>query len=364
MKIKHVFPIAAFISCMVFVSCGQQQQGMPQAKYETMKVKTENRDLEKTFSATIRGRQDIEVYPEVSGKLTNLCVTEGQNVKKGQVLFIIDQVPYKAQVETARANVRAAEASLATAELNYKSEKNLFDKKVVSEYDLKTSENALLSAKAALAQAKAQLTIANNNLSYCSVKSPSNGVVGKLPYRLGALVGPSMPQALTTVSDNSEMYIYFSMPEKDAIETARQYGSLEKAVEDMPLISLKLSDGTVYSEKGKVETATGNISTSTGTISLRAKFPNANKFLISGATGSVIMPVSYKNVIVIPQEATYALQDKTVCYKVVDGKAKSQIINVSKISNGKEYIVLDGLKAGDEIVASGAGLVREGTQIK
>ena len=364
MKIKHVFPIAAITSCMVFVSCGQQQQSMPQAKYETMKVKAENRNLEKTFSATIRGRQDIEIYPEVSGKLTKLCVTEGQNVKKGQVLFVIDQVPYAAQVETAKANVRAAEASLATAELNYKSEKNLFDKKVVSEYDLKTSENALLTAKATLAQAKAQLTIANNNLSYCSVKSPSDGVVGKLPYRLGALVSSSMPQPLTTVSDNSEMYIYFSMPEKDAIETARQYGSLEKAVEKMPLISLKLSDGTIYSEKGKVESVTGSINTSTGTVSLRAKFPNNNKFLISGSTGSVIMPVAYNNVIIIPQEATYALQDKTVCYKVVDGKAKSQIISVSKTNNGKEYVVLDGLKAGDEIVATGAGLVREGTQIK
>ena len=201
-------------------------------------------------------------------------------------------------------------------------------------------------------------------MSYCSVKSPSDGVVGKLPYRLGALVGPSMPQSLTTVSDNSEMYIYFSMPEKDAIETARQYGSLEKAVEKMPLISLKLSDGTIYSEKGKVESVTGSINTSTGTVSLRAKFPNNNKFLISGSTGSVIMPVAYNNVIIIPQEATYALQDKTVCYKVVDGKAKSQIISVSKTNNGKEYVVLDGLKAGDEIVATGAGLVREGTQIK
>ena len=224
--------------------------------------------------------------------------------------------------------------------------------------------NALLTAKATLAQAKAQLTIANNNLSYCSVKSPSDGVVGKLPYRLGALVSSSMPQPLTTVSDNSEMYIYFSMPEKDAIETARQYGSLEKAVEKMPLISLKLSDGTIYSEKGKVESVTGSINTSTGTVSLRAKFPNNNKFLISGSTGSVIMPVAYNNVIIIPQEATYALQDKTVCYKVVDGKAKSQIISVSKTNNGKEYVVLDGLKAGDEIVATGAGLVREGTQIK
>lgn len=366
MNLKKKISLAATaICCYLFIGCGQQQQQQgAQAKLETMKVKTESRTLEKSFTATIRGRQDIEIYPEVSGKLTRLCVTEGQRVAQGQVLFVIDQIPYQASVETARANVKAAEAALATSQLNYNSQKKLFEERVVSSFDLQTAENNLKTAQASLAQAKAQLTIANNNLSYCSVKSPSNGVVGSLPYRLGALVGPSMPQSLTTISDNTEMYVYFSMSEKDIIDLSRKYGSLDDAIAQMPPVGLKLSDGSEYEEKGKVETASGVISSSTGTTSLRAKFPNANKFLVSGSTGSVVMPVDYKDIIVIPQAATFNMQDKTVCYRVVDGVAKSQIIEVSPISNGTEYIVLGGLKPGEEIIAKGAGLVREGTPVK
>ena len=348
-------------SCSNDDKSGQQQ--MPQASLETMTVKTESRTLDRTFSATIRGRQDIEVYPEVSGKLTRLLVTEGQHVSQGQVMFIIDQIPFQAAVQTSEANVKAAQAALATAQLNYTSQKKLFDENVVSSFDLQTAENSLLSAQAALAQAKAQLTIANNNLSYCSVKSPSNGVVGTLPYRLGALVSPSMPQSLTTVSDNTEMYVYFSMAEKDIIDLSRQYGSLDAAIGSMPPVYLQLSDGSRYDLPGIVETASGVISSTTGSSSLRAKFANPDRFLVSGSTGAIVMPTDYKDVIVIPQAATFNMQDKTVCYKVVDGVTQSQIIEVAPINNGQEYIVTAGLQAGDVIVASGAGLVREGTPV-
>ena len=264
----------------------------------------------------------------------------------------------------AQANVEVAKAALATAELNYNSTKELFAKKVVSAFNLKTSENSYLTAKAQLAQAEAQEVNARNNLSYTEVKSPSDGVVGMLPYRAGALVSASIPQPLTTVSDNSNMYVYFSMTENQLLAMSRQYKSMDEALKNMPEVSLKLNDQSIYEQKGKIESISGVIDRKTGTVGVRAVFPNESRLLHSGASGNVLIPQTYKDCIVIPQGATVRLQDKTLVYKVVDGKAVSTLITVAEINDGREYIVLDGLKVGEEIVSEGAGLVREGTQVK
>ena len=317
-----------------------------------------------SYSATIRGRQDIDIYPQVSGTIEKLCVTEGQKVRRGQLLFIIDQVPYKAALKTVVANVEAARAALATAELTYNSNKELYAQKVVSEFSLKTAENSYLTAKAQLSQAEAQEISARNNLSYTEVKSPSDGVVGALPYRAGALVSPSLPQPLTTVSDNSDMYVYFSMTENQLLALTRQYGSMDEALKNMPQAELRLNDNSVYDKKGTIESISGVIDRQTGTVVARVVFPNESRLLHSGASGTVVVPTTYKNCIVIPQEATVQLQDKTVVYKVVDGKAVSALITVAGINDGREYVVLDGLEVGDEIVSTGAGLLREGTQVK
>ena len=205
-------------------------------------------------------------------------LAEGESVKKGQVLFIIDQVPYQAALNTAIANVEAAKASVATAQLTYESKQELYKNKVVSEFDLKTAYNTLLSAKAQLAQAEAQEVNARNNLSYTEVKSPSNGVIGTLPYRVGALVSASLPKPLTTVSDNSEMYVYFSMTENQLLALTRQYGSKDKALENMPEIELQLNDKSLYPQTGKIETISGVIDQNTGTVSLRAAFPNEEQY--------------------------------------------------------------------------------------
>ena len=255
-------------------------------------------------------------------------------------------------------------AALATAKLTYDSNKELHAQKVVSDYTLNTSRNNYNTAKAALAQAKAQEVNARNNLSYTVVKSPADGVVGTLPYRVGTLVSPSMPQPLTTVSDNSVMYVYFSMTENQVLQLVRQYGTLDKAVAQMPGIRLKLNDGTTYEETGRIKTISGVIDRQTGAVSVRAEFPNASRLLHSGATGSVLIPSTYKDCIVIPQEATVKQQDKTIVYKVVGGKAVSALIDVAGVNDGRTSIVTDGLKSGEEIVAKGAGLVREGTQVK
>ena len=355
--------LAVLIGLVSMTSCKKQQSQMVATPHKTMTVETQSRELTTNYSATIRGRQDIEIYPQVGGTLQKLCVTEGQRVKKGQILFIIDQVPYKAALTTAEANVKAAEAALATAQLNFDSRKRLYDQQVVSDFDLRKAENDLLSAKAALEQAKAQRINAANNLSYTTVMSPSDGVVGTLPYRQGALVGSAMTQPLTTVSDNDEMYVYFSMNETSLLEMIREYGSPEEAIKKMPSIQLQLSDGSILPDSGRVESISGVIDRTTGSVTLRAAFPNKNHLLHAGSSGNVIIPTYYNNCIVIPQEATVELQDKVLVYKVVDGKAKSTQITVAPINDGREYIVLDGLKQGETIIAEGAGLVREGTPV-
>ena len=351
------------ICSATLAACGNAPAVQTRSEYQVMDITTSDKELQTTYSAAIRGRQDIDIYPQVSGTLTRLCVEEGQAVRKGQILFIIDQVPYIAALRTAEANVEAAKAGVATSQLTYDSKRELYAQKVVSEFDLKTSHNSLLSAKAQLAQAEAQRINAANNLSYTEVKSPVDGVVGTLPYRVGTLVSSGMPKPLTTVSDNSDMYVYFSMTENQMLELTRRYGSKDKALAEMPAVSLQLNDRSTYPQEGKIETISGVIDTSTGTVSLRAVFPNKDGLLTSGGSGNVIVPLKKEDCIVIPQAATYELQDKVFVYKVVDGKAESAPVQVTRVNGGQEYIVENGLQVGDVIVVEGVGLLREGTPV-
>ncbi len=360
---QKIVSAALFVCCLAAVSCGQAPTAMGPSQYAVMTVATTDLEIPSNYSATIRGRQDIAIYPQVGGTISQLCVAEGQQVVKDQTLFIIDQVPYKAALQTAEANVEAAKAGVSTAQLTYNSKKELHAKNVVSQYDLSTAYNHLLTAKAQLAQAEANRVVAANNLSYTVVKAPTNGVVGTLPYRVGALVGPSIPQPLTTVSDNSQMYVYFSMSETRLLELTRKYGSIAATLKNMPDIQLKLNDGSIYETSGRVESISGVINTSTGSVQLRATFDNKGGLLHSGGSGAVILPTQYKDCIVIPQQAAFEIQDHTFIYKIVEGKAKAFPVSVEKINNGREYIVRSGLVAGDEIVAEGAAMLREGTPI-
>ena len=362
---KKWLRLIGIVGCTVWMaSCKQATDAGVKPSFAIMEVKAADKELSTSYSATIRGRQDIDIYPQVSGTIEKLCVTEGQTVRRGQLLFVIDQIPYRAALKTATANVEAARAAMATAELTYKSNKELYAQKVVSEFSLKTAENTFLTAKAQLTQAEAQETNARNNLSYTEVKSPSDGVVGALPYRVGALVGANLPYPLTTVSDNSDMYVYFSMTENQLLALTRQYGSMDEALKNMPEVELILNDNSVYNKKGVIESISGVIDRQTGTVMARVVFPNESRLLHSGASGTVVVPSIYKDCIAIPQGATVQMQDKVVVYKVVDGKAVSTLITVAGISDGREYVVLSGLQSGDEIISEGAGLVREGTQVK
>ncbi len=366
MNLRNVTkPFMVLVSSLVVVACGQapvQQQQIQE--YETMAVGAADKELLTTYSATIRGQQDVDIYPQVSGTLTKLCINEGETVRKGQLLFVIDQVPYLAALRTAEANVEAAKAGVATAQLTYESKEALYKENVISEFEKNTAYNNLLTAKAQLAQADAQRVNAANNVSYTEVKSPVNGVVGVLPYRVGALVSPSMPKPLTSVSDNSSMYVYFSMSENQLLNLTRRFGSKDNALAEMPEVQLILNDKSAYETPGKVEAISGVIDRNTGTVTLRANFPNPNGLLQSGGSGNVVVPVEVKNALVIPRTATFEIQDKTFVYTIVDGKTHALPVEVTRASGGDQFIVNRGLNAGDVIVTEGVGILREGTPIR
>lgn len=351
--------------CLLSFSACKQNNG-EQAKaeeYPLLTLKPEDRELSVKYSAVIEGKQDVEVRPQVSGTLTQVCVEEGAHVRKGQVLFIIDQVPYQAAVEKAKAAVATAEANLATAKLNLEGREQLYRDQVISDFDLRTTQNACKSAEAALLQARAELRDAENDLSYTEVKSPVDGSAGMTSFRVGALVGPSMTEPLITVSDNSDMYVYFSMTEKQVLALTAQYGSLDKALEAFPDISLQLNDGSVYGQTGRIDVISGIIDKTTGTVRLRAVFGNAGRRLMSGGMANAVIPYRREQCIVIPQGATYEIQNRIFAYKVVDGKTVSAPISVFEINDGREYIVEDGLAEGDVIIAEGAGLLKAGIAV-
>lgn len=335
-----------------------------QTEYGTMTIAwTEVETVEK-FPATIRGRQDVNIFPQVSGTIQRVCVKEGEKVRRGQSLFVIDQVPYEAALRTAVANVHAAEAQVETARITFESKQELLRQHVVSEFDLATARNALAVAQASLEQARAAETNARWQLSYTEVKSPADGVVGTIPYRVGALVGPTSAQPLTTVADNAEMYVYFSMSENRLQELVMRYGSLDQTLDSMPAVRLQMNNGTPYAEEGRVESISGVLNPETGSGSLRAVFPNPHRILLSGGTGNVLIVRHLSDVISIPQDATYELQDKVFVYRVVSGKAVATRIEVSPIHDGVNYTVTRGLTVGDRIVTTGVGLLKDGDEIK
>ena len=355
--------VQALLGCICLASCQNGTTGEKPQEYPVFTLTASSVETVNDYPATIRGRQDIEIYPQVSGKITQVAVTEGQRVRRGQTLFIIDQIPYRAALQTAIANVKAAKANVSTAQLTYDGKKELFGQKVISRFELSTAENALLTAEAQQAQAEAQEVNARNNLSYTVVTSPADGVVGTIPYRAGALVSPTSSQPLTTVSDNSVMYVYFSMPENRMLALVRRYGSVEETLKQMPSVGLRLNDGTMYGQQGRMESISGVLDVQTGAASFRAAFPNPTGLLHSGGAGNVLIPEKADSALTIPQAATYELQDKVFAYRVIDGKAKSTPIEVTPLNDRKLYIVRNGLNIGETIVAEGVGLLQDGVPV-
>ena len=354
---------------VVLASCGGGKSGgkpnFGDNEYAVRTVQGQNADLQTTYPATIKGVQDVEIRPKVSGFITKLCVKEGQQVKAGQLLFVIDNVTYAAAVRQARAAVTAAKAQLNTARLTYNNSQKLFKNNVIGSYELQSSKNAMESAAAQLAQAEAAYVSAKQNLDFCFVSSPANGVVGDLPYRVGALVSASSQQPLTTVSNNSTMQVYFSMTEKDLLDMTKTAGGINAAISSYPAVKLQLADGSIYNHPGKVATVSGVIDPTTGSVSMRADFPNPERVLKSGASGSIVVPHTATSAVIVPQDAVVEVQDKHFVYVVgKDNKVKYTPVEINSQNDGKNYIITSGLHIGDRFVVNGVSSLQDGMEIK
>ena len=317
------------------------------AEIETMTVKP--RDLTTTvdYPATMRGEHDVAILPQIESRIVKVLVEEGQRVRAGQPLFILDGSTYRASLATSRANLQAARARLFNVEMNAASSRKLREKHIVSDFEVRQQTNLLREARAVVAQAAAEMDNARASLSYTVVRSPSAGVVGSLPYKPGAMASPTMTTPLTYVSDNGSMVAYFSLSQNQYTSLLRLYGSKDKALSKMPAVSWQMNDGSRYEHQGRVATISGLLDPQTGTVSVRAVFPNDGGLLISGATGNVIMPTTLHHVLVVPQSAVSQLQDKYFVNRIVGGKTRRQLVKVSTVGDGKHFIISSRLRAGD-----------------
>ncbi|WP_158828580.1 efflux RND transporter periplasmic adaptor subunit [Mucilaginibacter lacusdianchii] len=369
--------LAGFTSAMLLLSaCGnnQNQAGAPAAggpppvqSFPAFKVTTQNATLNSDYPATLQGQQNIEIRPKIDGYIDRILIDEGSVVRKGQVLFHISAPQYTQDINTAAAAVASAQADVSSAQLQVNKAKPLVEKDIISHYELESAQLTLQARRAALAQAKASLANAKTNLGYATVTSPVNGVVGTIPYKLGSLINSNTTQPLTTVSNIGNVYAYFSLNEKQLLDFSRRYEgrTLEAKLSKLPQVSLILSDGSNYPEKGRVETISGLINTETGSASFRATFPNPMRLIRSGGSATVRIPQVIPNAVLVPQKATYELQGKRFVF-VVDAKGavKNTEIQTMDIAAGQYFVVTGGLKSGDVVVLEGTSNLQDGTVIK
>ena len=346
-------------------SCGLDMPKETNSSFETMTVKKSDIELPYKFSARMKGQNDVTVTPQVSGQLMKICVTEGQQVKKGQTLFIIDSRNAQLELEAAKANLQAALAQENSAKLEYESNKNLFDKKIVSSYMLNNSENSYKQAQAAVAQAQSAVNRAKVNLGFCTITASVSGIIGEIPVRTGDQVSPLTQ--LTMLSGNTTMYAEFSVTEA-IVEAMVQEGmkatDVEKYIASLPAATFIMKNGTEYPHKGRVISLTGVVNAATGSLTSKVSFPNPDGHLYSGIQGTIVMPFAEKDVIVIPQSAVVRLQDKSQVFKVkADSTATAIDVTIQDTGNGQDFIITNGLNVGDQIVATGANNVTEGQKV-
>lgn len=360
MKRRILTAFAVFVAVFGIVSCKQAPEEK-HTSFETLTLAPVDIEIPYDFSATITGRSDVSIMPQTSGQLMTVCVAPGQKVKKGDKLFVIDNRKAGQILTAARADLAAAEAQCSSALLEYESNKNLYEKKIVSEYMLNTSRNDYNRALAAVEQAKAAVANAKLNLEFCTITSPVNGVVGDIDNNPGDQV--SEMTLLTVISGNAEMKASFSIAETLLKELVEESGSLESLVANLPEASLILKDGTEYSHKGRVQNISGVVDKATGSLTLEAFFPNPDGFLFSGIQGNVRIVSSYEGILIAPVSSLVRVQDKAFVYKVKDNCAESAIVEFAEVGNGKDVALLGGVNAGDVIVAKGAANVYDGQQV-
>ena len=367
------------IVIVIMYSCGVDIPKEKQSSFETMTVKKSDIEVPMKFSAKMKRQADVTIMPQVSGQLMKIYVSEGQQVRKGQTLFAIDSRNAQHELESARANLQAANANLQaaisqanSAKLEYESNKNLYDKQIVSNYMLESSLNAYKQAQATVSQAKASVSQAQTavnrakvNLGFCTITSPVSGVIGEILVYAGDQVTP-MTQ-LTIVSGNQKMEAEFSLSES-VLEAGLSSGYTQtdkaKNIASLPDVTFIMKNGTEYPIKGRISTLTGVVNATTGSLACKATFPNPNGVLYSGIQGTVVLPYSHHDVMVIPQNAVVRLQDKSLVYKVkADSTATAVTVLTTDVGNGKDVIVTEGLNVGDRIITVGANNVQEGQRV-
>ncbi|MFH5833655.1 efflux RND transporter periplasmic adaptor subunit [Halalkalibaculum sp. DA3122] len=373
---KLIRSIFALFVIPILVSCGNSGQPGPQQGgavegYPVLELEPRSIELTSSYPATLEGRQTVEIRPRVAGYITEMHVDEGDWVNQGELLFSLNSEEYEQEVRSATANVQAAEASVRTAEDEVERLRNLVEKDIVSKYQLQSARNQLTSNQAALAQAEARLTNARVNLEYTRVKSPVDGIIGTIPYRIGSLVSSNISRPLTVVSDISEVYAYFSMSERELLEMAREVSgdeegrTIQQQVREMPDVNLILADNSTYGHQGTLKLASGLIDKETGSASFRAAFPNPREVLRSGGSASVQIPFLHESAIVIPKRATYEIQNKRFVFAVTDSNTvESTPVSVLPISTPQLFVVDEGLSAGDKIVSSGTGQLSDEAAIQ
>ena len=367
MKKKNVLTWAVALTTVTvgLVSCGVDMPKETKSSFETMIVKKSDIELPYKFSAKMKGQNDVTVTPQVSGQLMKICVTEGQQVKKGQTLFIIDSRNAQLELEAAQANLQAALAQENSAKLEYESNKNLFEKKIVSSYMLNNSENSYKQAQASVAQARSAVNRAKVNLGFCTITASVPGIIGEIPVRTGDQVSP-MTQ-LTMLSGNTTMYAEFSVTEaivEAMVKEGMNANEVEKYIANLPPATFVMKNGTEYPHKGRVISLTGVVNSETGSLTSKVSFPNPDGHLYSGIQGTIVMPFAEKSVIVVPQYAVVRLQDKAQVFKVkADSTATAIEVTTEDTGNGKDFIVTSGLNEGDQIVTTGANNVTEGQRV-
>ena len=336
----------------------------PPKDYPVLTLAPRTTTLFTEYPASIQGQQDIEIRPKIDGYIDRIYVDEGANVKKGQRLFLIFAPQYEQEVRTAEANIKIAQAEVNAAEMEVKRVRPLVEKNIISKYELESAEYRLQAKQAALAQARATLVNARTNLGYTSISSPANGIVGTIPYKIGSLVSSNTPEPLTTVSNISNIYAYFSINERLLLDFM-EYAAARKTEAKLPPVTLVLANGEAYPRKGRIEATSGSIAPGTGSIRVRATFPNPNNLIRSGSTGMIRIPTTVDSALLVPQKATYEIQGKRFVYVVDDaGTVRSAEIQVLENDDGRFYVVEEGLEPGDRIVAEGVASLREGAPIK
>lgn len=317
------------------------------------------------YTASLEGSNDIEIRPQVSGYVEKIFVDEGAFVKKGQPLFKINDQPYQEALNNANAALAVAKANQSTAEIEVNKLEPLVQNNVISPIQLKTAKSAYEATTAYVAQANATVGNAKINIGYSLIKAPVDGYIGRIHIKIGSLVGNTIADPLTNISEVKDVRAYFSVSETAFLRFKDEYPgkTMEEKIKNLPPVSLILSDNTVYPLKGKVEIVAGQFTTGSGAIPFRASFPNPNGVLRSGNTGRVRISITLPGGPVIPQEATYELQDKVFVFVLGDS---DKVVNTSvQIAGraGNYYLVDKGLKAGEKIVFSGVDKLSDGAKI-